>query len=356
MNPFESFLQSATIDVLEHFDKQQALDAGFSPSKVREWEHAHEAYFGTTNSAAKQRQALEKARRSGLSLDQLCMIERELRRIKHLRTRNKLRLALLSLRGCYKAVMALVKQRIPKVETPRENGVRFSKSKDRKRTMTLTHDEALIADIEHAITHGLDLQRPAMEQMLERLLAILRGTSSGVSAAVRRPIVLIPVESHLKLLRGEADEATFGLTDGTTITGAELLQQGYGDVLEVATFHPQAGPINLYRTERYANQKQRDLARMATPVCPVPGCRHASDNCQLHHIDAWSRGGETNLDNLAVLCRYHNQVNDDDPSRPIRGRTEIIDGRTRWISPSGVPVENSYHPYSAMSLLFGAAK
>lgn len=355
MNPFEQFLQTANIDVLEHFNKQQALDAGIPPNKVREWQLAHEVYYGAATSAAKQRQALDKARRSGLSLDQLCMIERELRRIKSLRTRNKLRLVLLGLRGHYKAVMALVKQRIPKLEKPRQDGVRFSKSKDRKRTMTLTHDEELIADVEHALTHDLDLEKPAMGQMLERLLAILRGKSSGVSRAVRRPIVLIPVDEHLKLLKGDADETTFGLTDGTTITGAELLKQGYGEVLEVATFHPQEGPVNLYRTKRYANTKQRDLARMANPVCTVPDCRHVSDNCQLHHITAWSRGGETNMDNLAVLCRYHNQVNDDDPSQLIRGRTESINGRTCWVSPSGVPVENRHHPYSAMSLLFGSS-
>lgn len=126
-----------------------------------------------------------------------------------------------------------------------------------------------------------------------------------------------------------------------------------GAELEVALFHPQEGAVNLYDTQRFANRKQRDLARATLPTCPVPECRHAADNCQVHHIRAWSKGGHTNMDNLAMLCRYHNRTNDDDPAKSHRGRVENILGTPTWRSPRGHLVANTVHPYGAMTLLYG---
>lgn len=359
MNAFDTYIQASPIDILKDFNKQKAIDAGIPQERVGLWEKTFNTYFGETTSPKKQRQAREAAAASGLSLDQLCMIERELKAIKDTRSRNKLRLILLALRGTYKQLMALVKARIAKPKRVPKDGVRFSKSTHRKRTMTVTADEDFLADVEHALTHELD-DGPAMAQMLARLKALLLSDASlPHPTSIRRPIVLIPVDDHKKLIKGEGDEITFGLTDGTTTTGAELIAQGYGDQLdlELALIHPNHGPVNTYRAKRHANSKQRDLARIANPVCPVPGCRHSADNCQIHHITPWSQGGETNADNLSVLCRYHNQTNHDDPTKNNTkrkaGRIHMHNGHRMWVSPYGTPAPNPYHPYSANRLLFG---
>ena len=149
----------------------------------------------------------------------------------------------------------------------------------------------------------------------------------------------------------DSDDVVLALSDGTTMTGAEFLAAQFGDILEVAAFHPEAGAVNLYRTERRANQKQRDLAKMVSPVCAFPGCRHGADACELHHVTAWKHGGETNLDNLAPLCRYHNRINDDDPGQSKRGRVAMIRGAPVWISPRGYPVKNTDR--GVMETLFG---
>ena len=168
-----------------------------------------------------------------------------------------------------------------------------------------------------------------------------------------RPLILIPLDEHINILGGDGDDTVLGLTDGTTITGAQYLTHHHGAELEVALFHPQEGAVNLYDTQRFANRKQRDLARATMPTCPVPECRHAADNCQVHHIRAWSKGGHTNMDNLAMLCRYHNRTNDDDPAHAYRGRVENIRGTPTWRSPRGYLVANTVHPYGAMTLLYG---
>ncbi|MDK8879211.1 HNH endonuclease signature motif containing protein, partial [Corynebacterium sp. MSK008] len=106
-----------------------------------------------------------------------------------------------------------------------------------------------------------------------------------------------------------------------------------------------------YDTERFANQKQRDMACMVSPVCAFPGCRHGAYGAEIHHVEAWKHGGQTNMDNLVPLCRYHNRVNDDDPWRKSRGRIAMIRGAPWWISPRGYHLRNTDR--GALDQLFG---
>ena len=236
--------------------------------------------------------------------------------------------------------------------------MRFGRSQDERRPVIIMALEEDAAAIEFAARQNLG-DGPAGPQMYENVMKRIGlrpdedDQPSGIAPAVPRPLILIPLDEHINIMKGHGNDVILGLTDGTTMTGAEYLAQNFGDVLEVALFHPQEGPVNLYDTQRFANQKQRDLARATMPTCPVPDCRHAADNCEVHHITAWSRGGLTNMDNLAMLCRYHNRTNDDDPSTPHHGRVENIRGTPMWRSPRGYLVPNTVHPFGAMTLLYG---
>ncbi|GAA4855376.1 hypothetical protein GCM10023201_57070 [Actinomycetospora corticicola] len=42
--------------------------------------------------------------------------------------------------------------------------------------------------------------------------------------------------------------------------------------------------------------------------CAFPGCRRRARTTQLHHIVHWAHGGDTALDNLVCLCRYHHDL------------------------------------------------
>ena len=189
--------------------------------------------------------------------------------------------------------------------------------------------------------------------MEEALWRIVEGKTGGVVAAAPRPIVMVPITEHARIMAGDGDgdDIILTLTDGTTMTGAEYMQQEFGEVLEVAAFHPEEGAVNLYDTERFANQKQRDMACMVSPVCAFPGCRHGAYNSEIHHVDAWKHGGYTNMNNLVPLCRYHNRINDDDPWRKSRGRIAMIRGAPWWVSPRGYHLKNTDR--GALDQLFG---
>lgn len=348
MNDFDT----TALEFLEHFDRQQLVDAGFSPRRIGEWRMVHTVYFGATKWTAKQREA--RARAPGLNLDQLVMIEKKLRHITDDAERWKLRLELLTFRGTYEALRRRAKEIVPEPPKKKPRGqVVFFAPRMGMRTMMVTGTERDITDVETSLRTGLDPALPEAEQMLDPLFDVLRADATGIPHAAPRPIVLVPMDAHLKILAGDGDDVLLGCSDGTTMTAAEYLALTHGKVLEVALFHPEAGPVNLYHTERFANDKQRDLLRMAQPVCSAPDCIRAADHCQFHHIVPWARGGATNLDNLAPLCRYHNRVNDDAPGVNKRGRIVRRLGRIYWRSPRGYLVSNPRGNRGAMELLFG---
>ena len=346
------------MDILAGFDRQAVVDAGLKSSVGIEGEKARTVYFGATRFTRQQAQAVSIARETGKSLDQIFFIEQQLKAVRAVASDReiwKLRLALLSVRGNYETLKRRAKEIIPDPDAGRpapESSVRFSRSRNGKRTFSATGDEREIAALEHALRKDLDTDRPEGPQMYEAFADLLRD-DAGVAESVPRPLIQVPLAEHVKILAGDGDEVVLGLSDGTTITGAEYLTRYHSTDLEVALFHPQAGPVNLYGTQRFANQKQRDLARATLTTCPVPDCRHAADNCEVHHVTPWARGGLTNMDNLSILCRYHNRTNDDDPDRRHRGRIQMRGGTPVWVSPRGTPVPNTTHQYGAMHLLFG---
>jgi hypothetical protein len=65
--------------------------------------------------------------------------------------------------------------------------------------------------------------------------------------------------------------------------------------------------------------------------------------CQVHHVDEWADGGNTDIDNLTFACGPHHK-----PLGPGGWTTrKTRDGRTEWIPPphqvTGQPRTNNYH-------------
>ena len=66
-------------------------------------------------------------------------------------------------------------------------------------------------------------------------------------------------------------------------------------------------PLRLGRTRRIASAGQTAALIARDRGCSFPGCDIAPEWCERHHVVAWADGGETNLENLTLLCyRHHN--------------------------------------------------
>jgi Domain of unknown function (DUF222)/HNH endonuclease len=62
------------------------------------------------------------------------------------------------------------------------------------------------------------------------------------------------------------------------------------------------------RKTRAINAGMRRMLVARDKGCTFPGCTRPPKHCEAHHVRHWSDGGETNLDNLALLCRRHHDL------------------------------------------------
>ncbi|MEV8515830.1 DUF222 domain-containing protein [Dactylosporangium sp. NPDC051484] len=77
--------------------------------------------------------------------------------------------------------------------------------------------------------------------------------------------------------------------------------------LQQLWLHPENGvPLKLGRAYRNTPPPLRRALAARDPYCRWPGCRIPANWCDSHHLREWIRDhGETDVDNLVLLCRYH---------------------------------------------------
>ncbi len=64
--------------------------------------------------------------------------------------------------------------------------------------------------------------------------------------------------------------------------------------------------LNVGRKTRTVPPSIRRALNLRDHCCRFPGC--TSRYVDAHHIQHWCDGGETSLDNLVLLCRYHHRL------------------------------------------------
>lgn len=383
MNTFTDLVDNTRghIDALEHFDAYQALDAGIDPATVKNWKTIHATYFGPTTCPAQQRLGRELARSHRVSLAKLGLIERLTAHVTPASARWALRHELLTIPGQYNTLKAKAKDIVPPKEAaPPEKGLWCSQtSRGGVRGIRINADERFVADLDNWLSQATEPGSTAgvtsAQQRLEKFIGLVRGPHSadsagadpaggdtdpagarGVPVGVYRPIIAVPIHAWIDVQHGaNVADTVLTATDGTSITLGDLVNEALSDVLEVGVFHPHHGPLGLFRGERAANDHQRDLLMMAHPECVWLGCHVPAVKCQMHHIEPWKHGGQTNIDNLVPLCAHHNGANDDDPDCHRRGEVDNVPrtvGWSRWISPRGYVVETTPE-HSIMRQLYG---
>ncbi|MGY1830089.1 HNH endonuclease signature motif containing protein [Geodermatophilus sp. SYSU D01180] len=74
-------------------------------------------------------------------------------------------------------------------------------------------------------------------------------------------------------------------------------------------FGPDGTPLDLGREQRLASRHIRRAAELRDGGCVFAGCGAPTWWCDVHHLIHWIDGGDTSLDNSALLCeRHHTKV------------------------------------------------
>ncbi|GAA4115444.1 HNH endonuclease signature motif containing protein [Enteractinococcus coprophilus] len=63
--------------------------------------------------------------------------------------------------------------------------------------------------------------------------------------------------------------------------------------------------LDQRRTKRFFTRAQRQAILARDRGCQAPGCTIVAALCDIHHLEPWEFGGQTDIDNAISLCTYH---------------------------------------------------
>lgn len=229
-----------------------------------------------------------------------------------------------------------------------KDGARFSRHGEKTR-LTLTLDQHRMAEaqaVSIARVKQIAGSQYSKEQLAEAVVDLITGANDATRVETRRVIyAVVPLPELARIQRGEGADLVVRMSDGTTMSGQEFIEAEFEAHGLASLVDREEGPVDLYRTSRFAVDKQRLLMLTKSTTCIWPGCRQGAEHCHAHHIVPWARGGPTNMTNLVPLCKYHNGINDDDPTKPT-GRGVILyrDGKVGWCNPQTGNILILYDP------------
>jgi len=190
-----------------------------------------------------------------------------------------------------------------------------------------------------AETCGDDL--PVPERTTLEALAVVelvrRGQAVDVdSATPARPEVtlLVPVDE----VRPDGGPVVYGRD------GVRLPDGSVDHLLDDADFYAivvnsLGVPVDSGRRLRFASANARRALRIRDGGCIFPGCTNPVAWCDAHHVEEWITGGQTDVSNLASLCRHHHGV----VHRTGWSMVALGDGYFEITTPKGRCLETQRH-------------
>jgi hypothetical protein len=147
-----------------------------------------------------------------------------------------------------------------------------------------------------------------------------------------------PVTDITLIVRPDDPDAVYTL-DGTRLA-ADRYRHLFCDAAYIAVVVDRVGvPLGMGRTVRHATPAQRRALIVRDGGCVFPGCDAPATWCDAHHVDHWDHHGNTDLDNLALLCRHHHGVT----HRTGWAMTTTTDQHFEWITPGGHTLHSQRH-------------
>jgi 5-methylcytosine-specific restriction protein A len=145
-------------------------------------------------------------------------------------------------------------------------------------------------------------QADALGEVLERVLDYDDELPETAGSAPHLTVII----EHEKLQRGLRGASL-------TATGCRIGPKEIRRIACVSGVIPlllgsQSEPLDVGRQARAVSRYQRAALAVRDGGCAHPGCATAAKWCQVHHIIHWINHGNTDLNNLVLLCRTHHQM------------------------------------------------
>ena len=216
---------------------------------------------------------------------------------------------------------AVITNAVGAATSPRRGGPRFISPRDAQRADELLNDPRTPQQI-------------AVDALVE-LIDIAVRAHDNTTLGVRRADVRLLVSQHD--LEAHRDCEAHGLGTGTGVAFID----GQSASVSVATaerhacdggyipilFDTEGQALNVGRTQRLHTAQQRTAIAARDGGCVIGDCDRPASWCEVHHINEYSKGGQTSVDDAVLLCRHHHLMIHNNGWRITRTRT------TYWLTP-----------------------
>jgi hypothetical protein len=186
----------------------------------------------------------------------------------------------------------------------------------------------------------------ALAEAAQRLLR-----SGSLPASGGSPVTVLARTTMTELKNGIGVAVT---GHGATVSISTLLQMA-ADAHVIPVICTETDGVLAYgRGRRLASRGQRLALAARDGGCSFPGCARPAAWTEVHHVTDWADGGNTDIDQMCLLCRYHHR------EFARRGWQVVMDdGIPHWIPPPWLdphrkPIRNTAHHLDDLVFKFAA--
>ncbi|GAA4353865.1 HNH endonuclease signature motif containing protein [Angustibacter luteus] len=177
-----------------------------------------------------------------------------------------------------------------------------------------------------------------LQHLAERAIAApeLLPTTHG---SPYRVVVTVPHETLAAAVVGAkvTGLAPATMPDGTALSSTTLATLTCTADLLPVVIDGVGNPLDVGRTQRSFTARQRHALSVRDRGCTWPGCGAPPEWTDAHHLQPWSDGGSTDLDNAALLCGHHHRY-----VHRTSQTGRLVDGEGHW--DTGPPRDRPPHP------------
>ncbi|MDO5031573.1 HNH endonuclease signature motif containing protein [Corynebacterium sp.] len=161
---------------------------------------------------------------------------------------------------------------------------------------------------------GQEDKRTYRQKMADHLTVVMdsflqnqQERAQGASRGLRSILVAATMDE----LEGVDEYTRFATNVGVELSALDILRLGLADNDLFCIVDRNGHPLDMGYAVRRATVWQKLALAVKELVCSHEGCDKPWTECEVHHVQAWTRGGPTNLANLTLQCRGHHVDNND---------------------------------------------
>jgi hypothetical protein len=155
-----------------------------------------------------------------------------------------------------------------------------------------------------------DNSKPRTESISQRradaMVRMAEGYEPGKGLSNSGDRYLVHVHTDMETLKADGIGAESEIEEGGNVS-AETSRRLSCDCGVVHWLNNKREPLSIGRKTRSIPPAIRRALKRRDHGCRFPGCT-CSRFVDAHHIQHWADGGETNLNNLVLLCRRHHRM------------------------------------------------